>query len=368
MNGGETFLGAGTILNAKPQVQNAANNMISSICKIISGTFCAEGGESWIVISNFKTDGNTHVGNENGNSGVGYLIIDELSLRENNCLAISSITALPDSVCPGSCTDITVNPSGGSGTYTYLWSPGGQTTKTITVCPTASGTSYKCKVSSSFGCSVSASTTDSFRIYYKPYIATPTISTSGSTTICKGDSVKLVCSNAPNYLWNPGGMQTQSIVITKAGTYNVTVKHPVSSCKTTSADIDVFINSLPVIDTTTAISHQTSCGLKDGSITGIKVSGAPILKYAWDGGPKTTATPDLTGAGIGTHTLVVTDGNGCVQSTTGKIWNKDTPDSATVKVTSAIICEGLKTVLYVSPSDPTIIYKWITPFESYGYQ
>jgi gliding motility-associated-like protein len=521
MNGGSSFLGAGTTLNAVPQVQNPSNTMIGGTCKTVTGTFCAVGGEQWIVISNFRTNANTHLTGING-----YLVIDELSLKEADCLVISSITTTADSVCPGACATLKANPSGGggAGSYTYLWSPGGETTQSISACPTVNATEYKCTVSSSVGCSATLSIADSVMIYFKKYLLTPTISTSGITTLCSGDSVKLTCSAAPNYLWSPGNSPKQSITVGVSGVYTVTVKHPYSSCNTTSASTTVTVNALPVlnlsglintssscdvndgslkgvtatgapiltyswnstpvqttpdlvnvgpgvytltvtdgkgckksttgtivnkpapipptlkaaspaicvgtntilfvtgadptfiyfwtdpsstvissndtvfinnaqlkdggvykvtatkfgctgasasltltvnplpvIDTTTIISHQTSCSLKDGSITGIKVSGAPILKYAWDGGPQTTTTPDLTGAGIGTHTLVVTDGNGCVQSITAKVWNKDTPDSATVKTTSAVICEGLTTILYVSPSDPTVTYTWITP-------
>ena len=523
-NSGNQFLGTGTTLNASPQVQNASGNMIGTTCKTITGTFCAVGGESWIVISNFRTNAGTKVGTGNGTNNPGYLIIDEISLKENNCLTITSISSTADSVCPGSSATLTANVTGGNGTYTYLWTPGGQTTKSITASPTTSPTEYKCTVSSSLGCTTTLSITDSFTLYFKPYVPAPTITTSGTTTLCTGDSVTLTASTAPNYLWNPGNKTTKSIKVGTSGVYTVTVKHPVSACNTTSAsttvtvntlpalnvsglvntpsscntndgslkgvvatgapiltyswssnpvqttpdlvnvgpgtyiltvtdgngckkttsgtitnkqsppaptlkagssaicfgtntilyvsgadpsfnyewkgpantvistndtvfinnatlsdggvykvtatkygcvgaatDLTLTVNPLPKIDTTTMISHQTSCGLKDGSITGIKVTGAPVLKYSWDGGPQTTTNPDLTGAGIGTHTLTVTDGNGCVDKITGKVWNKDTPDSATVKATSSIVCEGLNTVLFVDPSDPLITYTWKTP-------
>jgi gliding motility-associated-like protein len=522
-NGGSQFLGAGTTLNASPQVQNASGNMIGTTCKTVSGTFCATGGESWIVISNFRTDAATKVGSGNGSNSGGYLIIDELSLREYNCLTLASITTTADSVCPGSCATITANASGGSGTYTYLWSPGGETTKSISACPTASPTQYKCTVSSSLGCSTTITVTDSVTIFFKKYLPMPTITASGTTTICSGDSVTLTSSAALNYLWSPGGKTTKSIKVGTSGVYTVTVKHPYSACNTTSASTTVTVNTLPVlnvsglvntpsscdvddgslkgvvatgaqpityswssnpvqttadlvnvgpgtytltvtdgngckkttsgtitnkpapnppvikggaaaicvgtntilyvsgadstytytwthngntistndsvfvnnatlidggvykitatkfgctgaatdvtltvndlpkIDTKNLVSDSTACGMKTGAITGITVTGVPVLKYSWDGGPQTTTNPDLKGAGIGTHTLTVTDGNGCSQTATGEIWNKETPDSVNVQATSSIICEGSKTILYVTPSDPSITYTWKTP-------
>lgn len=517
MNNQNQFLGAGSKLNAVPQVQNASNNMIGSSCVTVTGIFCANGGEQWIVISNFRTDAATHV-----NGVTSYLIVDELSLKEYSCLAITKITTTADSVCPGSCATLTANVTGGNGTYSYLWSTG-ETTKSISACPTASPTKYKCIVSSSLGCNTTVSVADSVTLYFKKYIPAPTISVSGNTTLCTNDSVTLTSSSAPNYLWNPDGQKTQSIKVGKSGVYTVTVKHPNSGCNTTSAsttvtvnplpvlnlsglintpsscdvndgslkgvvasgqptltyswnsnpvqttpdlvnvgpgvytltvtdgngckktttgtitnkpapnspvikaasaticvggntilyvsgadatytytwmhnntvistndtvfiknailadggvykitatkfgctgaatDLTLIVNDLPKIDTKNSVSDSTNCGQKTGSITGITVTGVPVLKYSWDGGPQSTTTPDLKGAGIGTHTLTVTDGNGCIQTATGNVWNKETPDSVNVKATSAAICEGLKTVLYVSPSNPGITYTWTTP-------
>lgn len=355
MNNNKQFLGAGSKLNASPQVNNPAGNMITGTCKTITGTFCATGGESWIVISNFKSNQITQ------HAAIGYVIVDEVSLNEINCVAINGISSPADSVCPNACTTLTANATGGNGVFTYLWSPNGETTKSIQACAGVSPVQYKCTVSSSAGCAKSISVTDSFTLYPRPFLPAPTITASGPTTICMGDSVTLTSSKAPGYLWSPDQQKTQFITVGKGGVYTVTVQHPVSACNSTSTGINVKINELPKIDTKNSVSDSTNCGQKTGSITGITVTGAPVLKYSWNGGPQSTISPDLKGAGIGTHTLTVTDGNGCIQTATGNVWNKETPDSVNVKATSAAICEGLKTVLYVNPGNPTITYTWITP-------
>lgn len=355
MNNSKQFLGTGSKLNASPQVKNPAGNMITGTCQTITGTFCATGGESWIVISNFKSNQATQ------HAALGYVIIDEVSLNEINCIAINGISSPADSVCPGSCTTLTANATGGNGTYTYLWSPNGETTKSIQACAGLVPTLYKCTVSSSAGCSKTISVTDSFTLYPRPFLPAPTITPSGPTTICRGDSVTLTSSIAPGYLWNPDQQTTPSITVGKAGVYTVTIQHPVSACNSTSTGIAVKVNELPKIDTKNMVTDSTDCGQKTGSITGISVSGVPVFEYSWDGGPKTTTHADLKGAAAGTHTLTVTDGNGCIQTATGTVWNKQAPDSATVNSTSAIICEGLKTILFVSPSNPAIVYTWSTP-------
>ena len=354
VNNNKQFLGAGSKLNASPQVKNPSGNMITGTCKTITGTFCATGDESWVVISNFKSNQATQ------HAAIGYVIIDEVSLTEINCVAINGISSPADSVCPGSCTTLTADVTGGNGTYTYLWLPNGETTKSIQACAGVSPIHYKCRVSSSVGCSKTISATDSFTLYPRPFLPSPTITASGPTVICKGDSVTLVSSTAPGYQWSPGLQKTQSITVGNAGIYTVTIQHPVSACNSTSAGISVHVNELPEIDTKNMISDSTNCGQKTGSVSGITVSGVPVFTYSWDGGPA-VATPDLIGAAAGTHILTVTDGNGCTQTATGTVWNKLAPDSATVKATSGNICEGLKTILFVSPSNPAITYTWVTP-------
>lgn len=352
MNGGSVFLGPGTTLNATPQIQNTG--LITSTCKTISGTFCATGGESWVVLGNFKTLGNT-----NYDVG-GYVIVDDVSLRENNCLTITSITPMVDSICPGTCATLKANVSGGNGTYSYLWSPGGETTPTINACPTANGTIYKCTVTSSVGCSASVTASDSLTIYFKKYIPAPTITTSTSTTICTNDSVTLTSSVAPNYLWAPDGQKTQSIKVGKSGVYTVTVKHPYSGCNTTSASTTVTVNPLPVLNLSGLVNSPSSCNANDGSLKGVTATGAPTLSYSWNSNPVQT-TPDLVNVGPGVYTLTVTDGNGCKKTTTGTVTNKPAPDPPIIKAGSAAICVGTNTILYVSGADATFTYEWKGP-------
>jgi gliding motility-associated-like protein len=355
MNNNKQFLGAGSKINASPQIKNPSGNMITGTCKTISGTFCATGGESWVVISNFKTNETTN------HSALGYVIIDEVSLTEINCLSLTGISSPADSACPGACVPLTAEAIGGNGSYTYLWSPGGETTKSINACAASIPVQFKCTVTSSVGCGKNISVTDSFTLYPKEHLPVPQITASGSTTICSTDSITLTSSPAPSYLWSPDQQKTQSITIGKAGTYKVTVKHPLTACNTASAEITVVVKDLPQIDVKNMISDSTSCGLHTGAIKGITVTGVPPLLYSWNGGPQTSTSPDLIGAGVGTHTLTVTDGNGCSKKITGHIWNKETPDSVQVQVTSGRICEGEQSILYVTPADPSITYTWITP-------
>lgn len=67
------------------------------------------------------------------------------------------------------------------------------------------------------------------------YASVPTITASGPTTFCSGDSLTLTASAGSNYLWNTGAT-TQGIKVFSAGSYTVTV-----NC-VTSAPIPVTLN------------------------------------------------------------------------------------------------------------------------------
>jgi gliding motility-associated-like protein len=360
MNGGADYLGPGSTINATPQIQNASGNIISN-CYTLTGTFCANGGEEWIVISNFRTLANTKVGGGGTGSGnASVLLIDNISLVENKCLTNpTGLTTTADSVCPGSCVTLTANPVGGSGSYTYLWSPGGETTKSISACPTADATKYKCKISSSFGCAIAASISDSVTIFFKKYIPIPTITTSTSSTICAGDTITLTCTPAaPNYLWSTGAT-TQSIKVTTAGSYSVTVKHPYSACNSTSAGTNVVVNAVPVLKLTSMKNDSTNCDKPTGSITGITATGTPTLKYSWNSNPVQT-TPDLINVPAGIYTLTVTDGNGCKKTATEQIFNKQSPPAPTIDLgsTTTTVCTENDIKLVIKNPSPGYTYTW----------
>src|SRR4030095_11582343 len=134
------------------------------------------------------------------------------------------------------CTGGSVTLTASSGT-TYLWSPGGQTTQSITV--TASG-SYTVNVGGGAGCSgVSAPVA----VTVNP-LPTATITPAGSTTICQGNSVTLNASSGSSYLWTPGNQTTQSIAATSAGAYSVRVTNA-NGCTKVSSNTTVSVTSLP---------------------------------------------------------------------------------------------------------------------------
>ncbi len=89
MNGGSQFLGPGSTINATPQVQQPAGIVITNACTTVTGTFVAAGGESRVIIGNFRNNASTTLSGAGSSS---YMYIDNLSLYEVNPLPIELLS------------------------------------------------------------------------------------------------------------------------------------------------------------------------------------------------------------------------------------------------------------------------------------
>lgn len=63
----------------------------------------------------------------------------------------SALTATPPSICLGACSNLSANVNGGTGAYTYTWTPGPIAGNNATVCPTTT-TTYTLLVTDANGC------------------------------------------------------------------------------------------------------------------------------------------------------------------------------------------------------------------------
>ncbi|MEM7373390.1 MAG: hypothetical protein AAF587_32490, partial [Bacteroidota bacterium] len=170
------------------------------------------------------------------NSGAGTVTVtDGNGCSTTIAFGTSSIPDLVPNVtgaidyCEGSNTTL----DAGSGFASYLWSPGGETTQTIS----ATAGTYSVTVTDANGCSGTSSDV----IVTENANPIPVIS--GSTTYCAsaGSTTLDAGSGFTSYLWSPGGETTQTISAT-AGTYSVTVTDA-NGCSGTSADVVVTENA-----------------------------------------------------------------------------------------------------------------------------
>ncbi len=133
--------------------------------------------------------------------------------------------------------------------------------------------------------------------------STPIISASSGLSFCQGNSVTLTSSTATSYLWSTGAT-TQSIVVSIAGNYSVTV-YNAQGLSANSSSTSVTVNSLPVV---LAGNDQEVCV---GSSVFLSAAGASA--YSWDNG---VINGQLFTPSVGnlTYTVTGTDGNNCINT------------------------------------------------------
>jgi large repetitive protein len=223
------------------------------------------------------------VTNANGCSGTSAPI----AVTENAIPAATVTASGPTTFCAGG--SVTLTASAGA---SYLWS-NGATTQSIDA--TAAG-NYSVTVTNAAGCSATSAAT-SVTVNALP---TATIAASGATTFCAGGSVTLTASAGASYAWS-NGASTQSIIVSDAGSYSVTVTNA-NGCSATSAATAVTVNPLPT-PTITAGGPTTFC--QGGSVTLTASAGA---SYTWSNG---ATTQSITVFDAGSYSVAVTNAAGC---------------------------------------------------------
>ena len=163
-----------------------------------------------------------------------------------------------------------------------LWS-NGETTQSITV---SNSGSYSVKAFIGSTCSV---TSNAIAVTVSPLPTTPTISLSGSTTLCQGESVVLTSSSPSGNIWS-NGATTESITVTDSGSYSVSVSN--GDCSATSNPVVVTVSTLP---TTLTISASGSTALCQGA--SIILTSSTPSGNTWSNG-ETTQSITVSNSGI----------------------------------------------------------------------
>jgi gliding motility-associated-like protein len=195
-------------------------------------------------------------------------------------------------ICQGQSATLTASPSASGGTF--LWTPGNNSSNTITVSPNA--TTVYAVVYTLNGC-VSAPANSTVTV-------NPNIPVDGGQDIilCQGGSVTLTASGTPTVSWSDGVQNGQSFIPSTSNSYVVTGTSA-NGCITTDTVL-VTVNPLPVIN---AGNPQTVCVGQQVTLSG---SGAGAGgAYSWSNGIQNN-TP-FTVNGTMTYTVTGTDANGC---------------------------------------------------------
>ncbi|MFM7767165.1 MAG: proprotein convertase P-domain-containing protein [Bacteroidota bacterium] len=122
---------------------------------------------------------------------------------------------------------------------------------------------------------------------------TPTVTASGSTTICTGGSVILTSSTASSYLWSNGDT-TQSISVSQQGVYTVTT-NPTSACPIASAPMSVTELQMPV---TALVTDSMICSGETVSLNATVTNPPTTVVQTTFSNNNTYAIPDNNPNGV----------------------------------------------------------------------
>ncbi|MBX7182856.1 MAG: choice-of-anchor L domain-containing protein [Bacteroidia bacterium] len=325
---------------SQPTALSATNSQTNVSCNggnNGSGTVVASGGTPGYTYS-WSPSGGTAATAANLATGTYTCTITDA----NNCtttqtLTITQPTALSATQtqtnvsCNGVCDGIaSVTPSGGTGAFTYSWSPSGGTNAGATgLCQG----NYVCTISDANGCQI----TKNFTITQPGLL---TLSASATAVSCNGGSnggMSVIASGGtPGYTYSwQGNVSTSSLASGLiAGSYTVQVQDQNGCSATASATV-----TQPTL-LTVAIPSNTSVscfGGNDGTATALASGGTPNYTYSWTGGGGNLAT----GIGFtqGSFTVTATDANGCTATNTVNITQ---PTQLTSSITSStmVSCFG----------------------------
>jgi gliding motility-associated-like protein len=199
---------------------------------------------------------------------------------------------------------LTVN--GGVFPYSYLWN-NGATTQNING---LNGGTYSVQVTDANGCVITAS-----YIINEPLPLTSSVA--GTNVRCHGGAngtatLTVSGGTAPyTFLWS-NFQATQNLSGLGGGTYYVIITDAHGCTKRDS----VIITEPAAITLTDSVNNVSCNGGTDGSVYITVNGGTNPISYSWSNG---ATTKNLTGVGVGSYTVVITDGNLCNASLTAAI-------------------------------------------------
>src|SRR6185312_15136800 len=207
--------------------------------------------------------------------------------------------------CNGASTgSATANATGGTGAYTYAWTPSGGTNA---IASNLSAGTYTVTVHDANGCSATASA-----IITQPAAALSVTTGGIINDKCNGGSTGSATANPLGgtvpytFAWTPSGGTNATASNLSAGTYTVTVTDANGCTATASAII-----TQPLAIAIAGSSTPSACGGTDpnGTATASPSGGTPAYTFSWAPSGGTNAT--ATGLTAGTYTVTVTDANAC---------------------------------------------------------
>jgi gliding motility-associated-like protein len=254
---------------------------------------------------------------------------------------LSSTVSATNTGCSGCTGTASITAvSGGDGSYTYSWAPGGQTTNNLSAL--CAGT-YTATVSNAV-CGTSVSHTVTVNS-----VGTATMSVN-SAGICGGNSAVLTANGCTSYTWSPatGLSSTSGSVVTASPgvTTTYTVIGANGTC-TASATSVVTVTATPTV----TVNNGVIC---NGGSAALTASGATNYSWSPATGLSATTGANVTATPASTTIYTITGANGtCTSTATSTVTVVSNPS---VTVSSGTICLGQQTTSLTASGAST--YTW----------
>ncbi|MBI2271818.1 MAG: PKD domain-containing protein [Bacteroidetes bacterium] len=268
---------------------------------------------------------------------------------DNDCMAIGSITInepveltiVQDTVLDVSCNGLSdgfasVTVNGGTGAYNFTWELGSTLVSILQSPSTLAAGTYLVTVTDENLCSASM-----FITVNEP---TPLTSTYVAVdALCAGDNtgyafVSPTGGVAPyTFQWDAAAALqiTDTATGLTAGTYGVFITddngcpHPVNG---------IVIGEPQPLNFVSSTSSPSTCGSNNGEASVSVGGGSGALNYAWNSTPA-QFTAIASNLSAGNYTVVVTDQNGCLDSTNVNVTDLGSP-MVTIPTSTNVSCNG----------------------------
>ena len=221
----------------------------------------------------------------------------------NPCAGLTIYPSTTLATCTQANGSASIQVSGGTPGYTYLWEDGQTTTTAFSLI----AGSYSVTITDANGCTytdIAGVGVDNSMI---PVSTVLTIDASCNGQLDGAIDMTITGGSAPySYLWSDGSI-SEDLSGISAGTYLIGYTDAIGCIGYAS----VIITEPDAISTQFTIVDESAAGTNNGSASAISIGGLAPYTYFWSDGQ---TTPNATGLSAGTYTCDITDGNGCVSS------------------------------------------------------
>jgi large repetitive protein len=328
-----------TVTITEPPVLTASATFTQASCNLNNGsaTVLPVGGTAPYIY--LWTPGNQTNATATGLSANSYTVV---VTDAHGCTATATVTVTQPSAvmativgntpvtCFGQANgSATVAAAGGTGPYTYLWTPSNITNGAATG---LSAGSYTVTVTDANGCVAQAITVITQPPLLTATMGIPTnVSCNGGNN---GSATVTAAGGTPGYVyaWTPAGGTNAMGTGLSAGTYTCIVTDA-NGCTATS--IVIISQPLALVASIGNVINVSCNGQTDGSALGSATGGTLAYSYLWTPGGTTAAA---TGMSAGTYSFVTTDANGCTSTATVTITQPAV--LATTLTPTNILCAG----------------------------